>query len=57
MKLALHTRNLTYYASIMLDAFHAHAQNYASIIGTSLHVLTHIPGYQLPIKHTEPQIE
>ena len=37
MKLVPCAGNLTYYASIMLDAFHAYyAQNYAGIIGTSL---------------------
>ena len=37
MKLVLCGGNLTYYASIMLDAFYAYyAQNYAGIIGSSL---------------------
>ena len=37
MKLVLYAGNLAYYASIVLDAFHAYYfQNYAGIIGTSL---------------------
>ena len=41
VKLASYAGNLSYYASTMLDAFHAYyAQNYAGIIGTSLYIAT-----------------